>query len=271
MSERETRTTPMEVRAIEEGGRRFIGGTCMVYNEWSDDLGGFREIIEGNAADGALDPDMVVCGNHDPNFVLGRMAARTAEFTHDQRGLHYRAEVNEADPLAVSMFEKVKRGDIRGSSFTFMCGEDRWESDETGTRRIITRISWLGEGGPVTFPAYPTTTTQARAIADRLTEARTLEAAGEDAAPIMAALAAQGVEARVGKVLSTANFGNLERARDLITGVLDSATDQQSKRGDDAADGAGEAPAAPEPPAKREGSTGDTHALHLTARMRERA
>lgn len=247
--ERETRTLPLEVRAIEEGGSRFIAGTCMVYNEWSADLGGFKEFIETNAAEGALQDDMVVCANHDSNFVMGRTAARTAEFTHDARGLHYRAEVNEADPLAVSMYEKVKRGDIRGSSFTFMCETDRWETDDTGTRRIISAIAWLGEGGPVTFPAYPATTTAARSIADRLAEARSLDANGGDAEPIMRELALQGVEARVGKVLSTANFNKVQQAKDLLDDVLGSATDEtQSGR---AAGDAGEAPEDPDVEATR--------------------
>lgn len=174
MYELELRPVTGEVRAIEEDDARYIIGYGIVFNQWSEDLGGFREIIRPGAEDSALASDLLVAANHDFNFLLGSRAAGTAEIRVDDAGVNYRVRINDDDPLAVSMFSKVKRGDISGSSFQFAIAEDgdKWTIDGEDVRREITRFAEVIEMGPVARPAYPQTSAIARSIVAAITEAR---------------------------------------------------------------------------------------------------
>ena len=234
----ERRTLLGEVRALSEDGQDYVSGTGIVFGQWSDDLGGFTEMIQPGAADGALEADMAVCGNHDPNFLLGRSGNGTAAITTDMMGVYYRAAINADDPLAASMLAKVKRGDVSGSSFQFRVETDIWEQDEAGaTRRTITKLAYVPEMGPVVFPAYSQTDAQARVspraaeIASRMLEVRSRgEMTADDGAFFSEHGANVKITTREGKVLSATNVDALKTALDhhqqcgdLIQGVIDSS------------------------------------------------
>ena len=91
--------------------------------------------------------------NHDPNYVLGRYP-NTLRMKVDEHGLRYEILMPESRKDIV---EAVKRGDIRGSSFSFMIapGGDEWSVEEGRSIRTVKNISSLIDVGPVTFPAYP--------------------------------------------------------------------------------------------------------------------
>jgi len=170
----EVRSRVTEVRALEDEAGRWIVGYGLVFNEWSQDLGGFVERVLPGACDGAINADLVVCGNHDSNNVLGRVSAGTVMVTVDTRGVEYRALVNESDPIAVAFYERVKRGDIKGSSFSFWVERDRWYVEDGATKRDILAFRAIDEMGPVTFPAYLQTSSEARAAVRGLTFSETL-------------------------------------------------------------------------------------------------
>ena len=173
MHELELRSIVGEVRALEEEDARFIVGYGIVFNQWSADLG-FREIIRPGAEEGALAEDLLVAGNHDFNFLLGSRAADTAEFHVDENGVSYRVRINDDDPLALSMYHKVKRGDVRGSSFQFYVAKDgdKWTIEGDEMTREITKFGDIIEMGPVTRPAYPQTSAVARSIVSAFAEVR---------------------------------------------------------------------------------------------------
>ena len=245
----ERRMIPGEVRALSADGASYVEGTGIVFSQWSDDLGGFRELVDPAATDGALDPDMAVCFNHDANFLLGR-APNTAEISTDASGVHYRAEINPDDPSAVSTHAKIARGDVTGSSFQFRVEDDRWESDDTGTRRTILKFAEVIEMGPVVFPAYSQTVASARAtdIAKRMVEVRSRGEMTDDDLGFFAGANVK-ITTREGKVLSASNVDSLNQALehhkamgDIITGVIDSACNPNRSGGapdEDAEDVAG--------------------------------
>ena len=71
----------LEVRAAADGGPLRIIGHPVVYNRWSEDLGGFRErVIHGAATKTIGESDIRVLFNHDVNFILGRNKAGTVSF-----------------------------------------------------------------------------------------------------------------------------------------------------------------------------------------------
>jgi phage head maturation protease len=82
--------TLSEIRAVEvEGGTYQIPGRGIVFNQRSQKLGFFVEIIDPRALDGADMDDIVATFNHDMNYVLGRSTNNTLSFTISGDSLDY--------------------------------------------------------------------------------------------------------------------------------------------------------------------------------------
>lgn len=151
----EKRFFSVETRVTKKGKRNIIEGHAAVFNELSEDLGGFREKINTGAFDGVLDDDVRAFFNHDPNFLLARTSSGTLKLGVDKKGLKYSFEVPDTTAgrdLLVSM----KRGDITQSSFAFQVQSDTWNTTSKGEIRTIEKVSRLFDVSPVSIPAYPT-------------------------------------------------------------------------------------------------------------------
>ena len=147
---------------------RHIEGYAIVFNSLSNDLGGFREIIEPTAIDDELikNSDIVCLKNH--NIKLGILARSyhgrgSLKLEIDEHGLHYSFDAPHTQ-FGDEVLEMVKRGDIAKCSFAFVCGEDVWDKDEkTGEYiRRVKKIKNLYDVSLVYHPAYEET----EAIAD---------------------------------------------------------------------------------------------------------
>ncbi|MBD0712550.1 HK97 family phage prohead protease [Streptomyces sp. CBMA370] len=168
-TERRNLSLPSEVRA--EGDTVTMRGYAYRFNELSHNLGGFRErILPGAGADSLTANDVVATFNHDTNNVLGRSSSGTLRTGEDDAGGWYEIDLPNTT-VGRDLAELLKRGDVRGSSFTFRVdqgGQRRATDDdpETGLPvREITRMD-VRELGPVLNPAYPTTdATLSRSIA----------------------------------------------------------------------------------------------------------
>mgnify|MGYP001826162873 CR=1 FL=1 len=141
-----------------------IEGYAAVFGAESVDLGGFREVIHRGAFANTLgSADVRGLINPDPNLVLGRTTAGTLELREDERGLAftlYPPDTAAARDLLVSM----ERGDVDQMSFGFETVRDRWETDDRGALRHLLEAQ-LFDVSVVTFPAYPQTSAEARAMA----------------------------------------------------------------------------------------------------------
>lgn len=166
--------SPAEVRVIEdEDGQLHIRGYAAVFGAWSEDLGGFREMVEPGAFTKTIqESDVRSLWNHDCNYVLGRTSSGTLALFVDQRGLGYDV-VPPDTQWARDLVTSIRRGDVNGSSFGFDVIKDRWEQDQDGNARRHLMEVRLYDLGPVTFPAYPQTSVEAR------DKARVLQEAGE--------------------------------------------------------------------------------------------
>lgn len=152
-------------REIETREGRTIYGYGVVFNRDSVDLGGFIETIDRRAFDHLLsDPNIMILANHRSEFLLGRTGAGTARIGVDDFGLWYEVTIPESRQ---DIYESVERRDMVGSSFGFFPGETEWTKPEKKGdpyRAHVKKVDRLFDVGPVTFPAYPDTTTQARSV-----------------------------------------------------------------------------------------------------------
>ena len=87
----------------------------------------------------------------------------------DSRGLKYEIDHNPNDPQHVTVMEKLKRGDVTGSSFAFQVRRQTFTKGEAGDVRTIEDVALI-DTGPVAMPAYAGTTTGVRSGNDREAE-----------------------------------------------------------------------------------------------------
>lgn len=177
----ERRTFKVELRKSEDG--RKIRGTAVVFNQLSENLGGYREQIEAGAFDGCDMADVRCLINHDDNRVLGRTTSGTLRLSRDAQGVHFEDDppnTSYAHDLAMCM----DRGDVDQCSFSFTVapGGSEWSEDpETGGEiRTVKKIARLWDVSVVTYPAYPQTSSEIRSHAEILSER---QPAGQTAPP----------------------------------------------------------------------------------------
>ena len=103
--------------------------------------------------------------NHNPDIVLGRYP-KTMFMRVDDKGLRYEIMLPESRS---DIAELIERGDITGSSFTFVMAPrgEEWGEEEGRSVRTVTDIAAILDVGPVTFPAYPDPPGSSVAVARR--------------------------------------------------------------------------------------------------------
>jgi HK97 family phage prohead protease len=162
--ERRVFSGPMEIREGADGEPEIVGYAA-VFDQWSQDLGGFIERIEPGFFAPVLESDVRGLWQHDPSHVLGRTTNGTLALAEDDNGLQVRIRPPDSQ-WARDALVSMRRGDVNQMSFGFEVAEDRWEraSEETGgiARRTLIRAARLYDVSPVTFPAYPQTSVSVR-------------------------------------------------------------------------------------------------------------
>lgn len=133
-------------------------GIAAAYGVWSSDLGGYRETIAPGAFARCLRErrDVKCLFNHDANHVLGRVKNGTLTLTDTPQGLAFRCQLNPADPSAVALHARVKRGDIDECSFAFTVSKngERWAETNGKMTRTLLDVD-LYDVSAVCYPAYP--------------------------------------------------------------------------------------------------------------------
>lgn len=170
MPDIERRFFRCELRAAGgEGEPRRIVGYAAVFNEVSEELYGFREMIMPGAFRDVIEAeDVRALINHDPNLVLGRTTAGTLRLIEDERGLRY--EIDPPDTqYARDLIVSLERGDVDQSSFAFRVKpeDEEWRGpteDDPLPLRMIYKFSRLFDVSPVTYPAYEATSVDVRAL-----------------------------------------------------------------------------------------------------------
>lgn len=158
------------------------------------------ERIDNRAFDRAIkEDDIRALKNHDPNLLLGRSNAGTMRLSVDEIGLRYEI-TPPSTQTGKDTIEEIKRGDLTGSSFSFVIpeGGDDWSEQKTaeGAKIHIRTLRELQvfDVGPVTFPAYSATTTGVRCFRNMATGER--EEYEQRFTPKVEALTRDMIEAR---------------------------------------------------------------------------
>lgn len=174
----EYRTYPLaELRVEEPDGQRppRIVGHAAVFDRRSEPLMQLgNEVLVEEIAPGAFtktirEADIRALINHDPNLVLGRNRAGTLSLAEDDRGLAVTIEPPDTQ-AARDLIALMRRGDVNQMSFAFQPIKQSWVREDDEARGVTTHVRRLHEVrlfdvSVVTFPAYPDTDAQARALA----------------------------------------------------------------------------------------------------------
>ena len=163
---KETRIT--EIRAAEptaDGAQALIlSGRPILYDTPTlikDGSGSYTEIISRGALGGADLSDVRLLYNHDLGKVPLARTPKTMSLAVDERGLTFKAELPDTES-AKEVYAAVQRGDLSGMSFAFTVPEGGDSYDAATNTRTIRQIAKVYECSVVPYPAYPTTSIEAR-------------------------------------------------------------------------------------------------------------
>ena len=160
-NQREYRLFNVKVRSAQEG---TIEGYAAVFNTMTD-LGWFREqIAPGAFGDAIAEKQDVRClFNHDPNQMLGRTKSGTLALEEDNTGLKFTCSMPDTT-IGKDVYAMIQRGDVDQCSFAFSVVDEEVTYDDNGMATRTVKKCNLFDVSPVTYPAYPTTSVQARSI-----------------------------------------------------------------------------------------------------------
>lgn len=143
---------------------RTVSGYAAVFNRSSEVL--WSSFVEEVAPDAFADADMSdvrALFNHDDNKILARTPG-TLTLEIDGVGLRYEFEMPDTS-YGNDLLESMRRGDVSQSSFGFTVEDDEWidrSKDQLLPLRRILKIGRVFDVSPVTYPAYPETTSEVR-------------------------------------------------------------------------------------------------------------
>ena len=155
----------VEARQAADGTMR-LAGYAAVFDDPSVPLpfveriapGAFRKTLSET-------PDVRLLINHE-GLPLARTKNGTLTLTEDSRGLYMDAEIADTTE-GRDLYKLVERGDVDQMSFAFRVIRQKWSEDRS-MRTLIELSLADGDVSIVTYPAYPTTSVEAR---ERIMEA----------------------------------------------------------------------------------------------------
>lgn len=158
--ERRTYTVQdVEARQADDGTMR-ISGYAAVFNDSSVPLPFIERIAPGAFRKTLTEtPDVRLLINHE-GLPLARTKNGTLTLTEDSRGLYMDAVIADTQE-GRDLYTLIQRGDMDQMSFAFRVIRQKW--NEGRTERLLTELSLAdGDVSVVTYPAYPTTSVEAR-------------------------------------------------------------------------------------------------------------
>lgn len=163
-------TTRFELREIgEEDKKIHLQGYAITFDNLSEDLGGFREIIRKGSLNNCKMDNVVLNINHDMNRPLARNNKSNGigmlSLSVDDKGLFFDAIPTDTS-YARDLISNMEAGIIDKCSFAFTLdyGDSEaytWDWDDKNSRgyhlRTVNKIKEIFDVSIVTNPAYEST------------------------------------------------------------------------------------------------------------------
>lgn len=167
-----------ELRAASEGGMPTLVGDMLRFNEWTEINsifeGRFMERVAPGAARKTLrenGDNIKVLFNHGLDPAVGKRALIKPEFVETSKGVRYEGELFDTTynrdlvpGLEAGQYGSSMRFSVVQEDFNREPGRSK-DNPEGIPERTITELR-LSEGGPVTFPAYPSAEASTRSLTD---------------------------------------------------------------------------------------------------------
>ena len=150
-----------DINAVDDEEMK-IQGYALRFNEESNLLGEFVEVISPEALAEADMSDVRMLINHDQNYVIGRTTAGTLDLEVTEEGLYFRCILPNTS-YARDVYENIKLGNIRECSFGMIVGSDgdTFEKRSDGIfKRTINKIQTIFDCSVVSYPAYSTSSVE---------------------------------------------------------------------------------------------------------------
>lgn len=156
---------------VEDTESRTIEGVAITFDQWSRDLGGFKEIIRKGAVTQELinTSDVIMNVNHQDDKMVARCVNGNGTLKLDLRedGLHFSFEAPTTQ-LGDELLYNVRNGNLFECSFCFTIDTkdataEKWTRGANNElKREIFKINGLYDCSIVNHAAYPTTSCSAR-------------------------------------------------------------------------------------------------------------
>ena len=180
MIERRVKSRPVNIETRADGTRTISGYAAVFHNpadpgtEYEMWEGAVERVSPGAFSRAIAEGQDVRCAfNHGENSLMGRTANKTCRLFVDGVGLRYEADLPDTTE-ARDCAALIARGDVRGSSFSFISRSVSWSQIEGEANEIRTLLDVdLIDVGPVCSPAYTATTASARDSRSTLEAERT--------------------------------------------------------------------------------------------------
>lgn len=161
-----------------EDGKYIVTGRPIVYDSVTD-IGYFDEVIAKGALSETDLRDVPFLVNHNDEMIpvarsRNNNANSSMQLLVDEEGMGIITDLDaDNNNTARAMYSAISRGDMDGMSFMFSIADEEWEGlDTEHPKRIIKSISKVYEVSCVTWPAYKSTSIEARNDALALESAR---------------------------------------------------------------------------------------------------
>lgn len=167
---KEIRIATIQTEQRNESDELVLVGKPILYDtptQIGKDGFAYKEVIKRGALDQADLSDTRLLVNHDLKKVPLARTPRTLTLSLTQAGLEMVAQLPDTEE-GKSVYTAVKRGDISGMSFAFKVPEGGDSYDRLTNTRTIHKIDKIYEISVVSFPAYPTTSVEARSVMENL-------------------------------------------------------------------------------------------------------
>lgn len=168
----EIRSLVSEFRA--DGEVPKIRGYVAVFDQLSDELGGFREKITRGAFAKTLNDarlaknpaaDIKALYSHETSLPLGSLQNGTLSLREDERGLYAEIDPNMDDSDARNAVARIGRGDVNKASFAFSVVRQSWDEEARPPVRTLEEVRLHEVSAGVAFPAYNQTAMEVRSNA----------------------------------------------------------------------------------------------------------